>query len=152
MVSQRAGICLQFQLLLLLSRFSRVRLCMTSQSPAWFWASLFFDLVVLWYDFPDGPEGKASAYNAGDLSSIPRSGRSSGEGKGNLLWYSCLENPIDGGACWATVHGVAKNRTWLSDLTSFFFDSPQSWGEQVLDKKENDILDKLIINCRETGF
>ena len=152
MVLQRAGICLQFQLLLLLSHFSRVRLCMASQSPAWFWASLFFDLIVLWYDFPDGSEGKASAYNAGDLGSIPGLGRSSGEGNGNLLRYSCLENPIDGGASWATVHGVAKSWTWLSDLTSFFFGSPQSWGEQVLDKKENDILDKLIINCRETGF
>ena len=41
-----------------------------------------------------------------------------GEGNGNPLQYSCLENPTDGGAWWATVHGVAKSRTWLSDLTS----------------------------------
>ena len=43
-------------------------------------------------------DGKASAYNAGDLGSIPGSGRSPGEGNGNPLQYSCLENPMDGGA------------------------------------------------------
>ena len=49
-------------------------------------------------DFPGGLAGKASAYNTGDLSSIPGLGRSSGEGNGNPLEYSCLENPMDGGA------------------------------------------------------
>ena len=61
---------------------------------------------------------KASAYNAGDLGSIPGLGRSTGEGNGNLLQYSCLENPMDKGAWQATVHGVAKSRTRLSDFTS----------------------------------
>ena len=69
-------------------------------------------------DFPGGSDGKASAYNAGDLGSIPGSGRSPGEGNGNPLQYSCLENPMDGGAWWATVHGVTKSQTQLSDLTS----------------------------------
>ena len=55
-----------------------------------------------------GSEVKASACNAGDLGSIPGSGRSPGEGNGNPLQYSCLENPMDGGAWWATVHGVAE--------------------------------------------
>ena len=68
-------------------------------------------------DFPGGSDGKASAYNAGDLGSIPGSGRSPGEGNGNPLQYSCLENPMDGGAWWATVHGVAKGRRRLSDFT-----------------------------------
>ena len=49
-------------------------------------------------DFPDGSDGKASAYNVGDLGLNPGSGRSSGEGNGNPLQYSCLENPVDGGA------------------------------------------------------
>ena len=49
-------------------------------------------------DFLGGPDGKASAYDVGDLGSIPGSGRSPGEGKGNPLQYSCLENPMDGGA------------------------------------------------------
>ena len=49
-------------------------------------------------DFPCGSDGKASAYNAEDLGSIPGSGRSSEEGNGNPLQYSCLENPMDGGA------------------------------------------------------
>ena len=49
-------------------------------------------------DFPGGSDGKASADNAEDPGSIPGSGRSSGEGNGNPLQYSCLENPLDGGA------------------------------------------------------
>ena len=61
--------------------------------------------------FPGGSEVKASAYNAGDLGSIPESGRSPGEGNGNPLQCSCLENPMDGGAWWVTVHGVAKSWT-----------------------------------------
>ena len=46
--------------------------------------------------------------NAGDADSIPGSGRSPGEGNGTPLQYSCLENPVDGGTRWATVHGVTK--------------------------------------------
>ena len=69
---------------------------------------------------PGGSEVKASARNAGDLGSIPGSGRSPGEGNGNPLQYSCLENPMDGGAWWAAVHGVAKCRTRLSDFTFTF--------------------------------
>ena len=63
---------------------------------------------------------KVSAYSAGELGSIPRSGGSPGEGNGNRLQYSCLENSMDGGAWWATVHGVAKSRTRLSDFTFTF--------------------------------
>ena len=66
--------------------------------------------------FPGGSEVKASACNAGDLSSIPGSGRSPGGGNGNPLQYSCMENSMDGGAWWATVHGVAKSQTQLSDI------------------------------------
>ena len=68
--------------------------------------------------FPGGSDGKESACNVGDLGSIPGSGRSPGEGKGNPLWYSCLENPMDRGAWWAIVHGVAKSQTRLSNFTS----------------------------------
>ena len=68
-------------------------------------------------DFPGGSDGKASAYSAGDLGLIPGSGRSPGEGNGNPLQYSCLENPMDGGAWLATVHGVAKSQTRLNDFT-----------------------------------
>ena len=53
--------------------------------------------------FPGGSEVKASACNAGDLGSIPGSGKSPGEGNGNPLQYSCLENPMDGGAWWAYI-------------------------------------------------
>ena len=55
--------------------------------------------------------------NVGDLDLIPGLGRSSGEGNGNPLQYSCLENPMDGGAWWVTVHGVTKSQTRLRDFT-----------------------------------
>ena len=59
---------------------------------------LFYIRVLSICDFPGGSDGKASAYNAGDPGSIPRSGRSPGEGNGNPLQYYCLENPMDRGA------------------------------------------------------
>ena len=65
---------------------------------------------------PGGSEGKVSAFNAGDLGLILGWGRSPGEGNVNPLQYSCLENPMDGEAWWATVHGVAKSQTRLSDF------------------------------------
>ena len=58
--------------------------------------------------FPGGSEVKVSASNVGDLGLIPGLGRSPGEGNGNPVQYSCLENPMDRGAWWATVHRVAK--------------------------------------------
>ena len=66
---------------------------------------------------PGGSDGKVSAYNVGDPGSIPGSGRYPGEGNDNSLQSSCLENPMDVGAWLATVHGVAKSRTRLSDFT-----------------------------------
>ena len=65
----------------------------------------------------------------GDLGSIPGSGRSPGEGNGKPLQYFCLENPMDRGAWWATVHGVAKSQAQLSDfhfLSHFLFFKPPS--------------------------
>ena len=61
--------------------------------------------------FPGGSDGKESACNVGNLSSILGWGRAPGGVHGNPLQYSCLENPIDRGAWWATVHGVAKSQT-----------------------------------------
>ena len=68
-------------------------------------------LGTLHRDFPGGLDGKASCLQCGRLGSIPGSGRSSGEGNGDPLQYSCLENPMDRGAWWATVHRVSKSRT-----------------------------------------
>ena len=79
------------------------------------WAFLHWEVFRC---FPSGSDGKASSYNVGDLGSIPGLGRSPGEENGNPLQYSCLENSIDRGAWWTTVHGVAKSQTRLSD---FFF-------------------------------
>ena len=61
--------------------------------------------------FPGGSDGKESACNAGDPGLIPESGRSPGEGNSYPLQYFCLENSMDRGAWWATVHGVAKSQT-----------------------------------------
>ena len=57
----------------------------------------------------------ANAETTGDTVSIPRLGRSAGEENGNPLQYSCLENPMDRGAWWATVRGAAESQTRLSD-------------------------------------
>ena len=65
--------------------------------------------------FPGGSVSKESACNAGDQGSIPGLGRSSGEGNDNPLQYSCLENSMDREAWWATVHGITKSQTRLSN-------------------------------------
>ena len=65
--------------------------------------------------FPGGSASKEFACNAGDPGLIPRLGRCPGEGNGNPLQYSCLENTMDRGAWWARVHGVAKSWTRLHD-------------------------------------
>ena len=90
------------------------------RSPPYFWVLFFFILlrhcslrsVRCWLP--------VSACNVGDLGWIPGSGRSPGEGNGNPLQYSCLENPMDRGAWWAAVYRVAKSRTQLNDFTFTF--------------------------------
>ena len=70
-----------------------------------------------WVQTPTTPcslDGKEFACSAEDLGSIPGSGRSPGEGNSNPLQYSCLENPMDRGVWWATVHGVTNSQTQLS--------------------------------------
>ena len=69
---------------------------------------------------PCGSEGKVFAYNERDPGSIPGLGRSPGEGNGNPLQYSCLENPMDSGARWSAVHGVTMSWALLSDFTFTF--------------------------------
>ena len=64
--------------------------------------------TVYTVDFPGGSDGKVSAYSAGNLGSIPGVGRPPGEGNGNPLQSSCLENSMERGAWWATVHGGHK--------------------------------------------
>ena len=69
------------------------------------------------WGFPDSSDGKASAYNVGDLGSIPGSGRSPGGVNGNPLQYSCLENPMDQGSGMLQSMGL-QSRTGLSDFTA----------------------------------
>ena len=66
--------------------------------------------ILILMGFPRGSDGKESACDAGDLGSIPGSGRSPGEGNDYPLQYSCLEYPTDRGAWQAIVHGVAKSQ------------------------------------------
>ena len=80
--------------------------------------------------------GKASACNGGDPGLIPGSGRSPGEENCNPLLYSCLENPKDRGAWWATVHGVAKRYNWATSL---------SLSDSVLKSKDTTLLTKVCI-------
>ena len=70
----------------------------------------FFKIKVLW-GLAGGSDSEESASNAGDPGSIPELGRFPGKGNGNPLQYSCLGNPMDRGAWWATAHGVAKSQT-----------------------------------------
>ncbi|CAM9918803.1 unnamed protein product [Rangifer tarandus platyrhynchus] len=80
-------------------------------------ATLFITAFSIFIYFLGSSDGKVFANNVGDLGSISGSGRSPAEGNGNPLQYSCLENPMDRGAWWATVHGVTKSRTQLSNFT-----------------------------------
>ena len=70
--------------------------------------------------FPGGPDGKESACNVGDPGLTPGPRRSPGEGNGYPLQYSYLDNSMDRGSWWATVHGIARSQKWLSDLISSF--------------------------------
>ena len=95
--------------------------------------------------FPGGSEVKASACNAEDLGLIPESGRSPGEGNGNPLQYSCLKNPMDGGAWWATVHRVAKSQTLLSNLTNL------KVKKDYESTHKNDLFFSFIVNYLTKG-
>ena len=85
----------------------------------WFWTSGLQNWKrINFWGFPGGSVVKNPSANAGDTEDsglIPGSGSPPGVGNGNLLQYCCLENPMDRGAWWATVRGVAKNWIWLSD-------------------------------------
>ena len=76
-----------------------------------------FILIFLMSGKHGGSDGKEAICDAGNLGSIPGSGRSPGERNGNPLQYSCLENPMDRGAWWATVRGVAKSQGMTEQLT-----------------------------------
>ena len=78
---------------------------------------------------------------------IPGSGRSPGEGNGDPLQYCCLENPIDGGAWWATVHGVPKSQKQLSDVTFFLrrISTQERWLWSIQNHPLSTISPKLLI-------
>ena len=84
--------------------------------------------------FPGGSDGKEFACNAADLASIPGSGRFPGGRNGNPLQYSCLENPMDRGAWWTTVHGVTKSRTRLINTFTLPLSSVKSEGGGLISK------------------
>ena len=79
------------------------------------WYFFLKEIILGLGGFPGALDGKISVCSAGDLGSIPGSGRSPEEGNGNPLQYSSMESAMDRGAWWSTVHGVAKSQTSLSD-------------------------------------
>ena len=80
---------------------------------------IIYNKLCILKSFPGGSDGKESAFSAGDLGSIPGSGRSPRKRNGSPPQYSCLENSMDRGAWWATVHGVTKSdRTEQLTLSS----------------------------------
>ena len=112
----------------------------------------------LTHRIPGGSDCKESACSAGDPSSIPGSGRFPGKKNDNSLQYSCLENPMDRGAWWATVHGVAKSQTCLSNNTFTLSDSlirqehmRKLWGVQRIAIRNSDITGNML-NCGSWGF
>ena len=88
------------------------------KSAHWHYICVIFDGPIEMPISPGGSGGKESACNEGDLGLIPELGRSLGEGNGNPLQYSCLENSMERGARQATVHGVTKGWTRLKRLKS----------------------------------
>ena len=80
-------------------------------------------------NFPGGTISKEAAYNAGELGSIPGSGRFPGEGNDNPLQYSCLENSMDRGGLLAPVHGVAKSQTRVTSLSLFILNDQKETKE-----------------------
>ena len=102
-------------------------------APWTYWVST--DICIR---LPGGADSKESACNVGDLGSVPGLGRSLGEGNGTPLQYSCLENPVDGGAWWAIVHGVSRSQIRLSDFT-------------LMNQQQNYLLEiltpELLISC-----
>ena len=111
--------------------------------------------LIIWKDcFPGGLDSKESACSAGDTGSIPGSGRSPEEGNGYPLQYSCLENPMDRGAWWATVHGVTKSQTWLATNTIWKeWRSERRWDWNAIISVHNwrEKLTKVLIwPCKST--
>ena len=113
-------------------------LCLPTYPPNFYVEILIPNMMVLGGEGFEGGEVKASASNAGDPASIPGSGRPPGEGNGNPLQYSCLENPMDRGTWLATVHGVAKSWTRLSNFTF------------TLSHKSGDLINGISALIKET--
>ena len=94
----------------------------TVRGPRICWSAsshYFLKRVHLFSGFPVGSDSKEYTGNAGDTSSIPESGRSPGVGDGSPLQYSRLDNLVDRGAWWATVHGVKKSHNWATNTSNF---------------------------------
>ena len=101
--------------------------------------------------FPGGSDGKASVYNEGDLGSIPGSGRFPGEDNGNPLQYSCLENPMDGGA-WCRLLLMGSQTVGHDSATSLSLHFPISpddnWKTSPLTAEIRNVFKSYLVACR----
>ena len=125
--------------------------------------SIFKNILMPYFlhkGFSDDLVGKKSVCNvgdAGDLSSIPGSGRSLGRGNGNPLQYSCLGNPMDREAWWVTFHGVTKSQTRLGTLAHMSFPSWSQKDGSLLASLSlsllifNDIFLRMLNECRDVN-
>ena len=93
----------------------------------------------------------ANAGNIRDTGLIPGPGRSPGGGHGNPFQYSCLKNPIDRGAWWATVHRVAKSRTWLKWLSTHTRELWQGGPKEAMSYSQGKLFNGIILGPTQTG-
>ena len=119
-------------------RWSHLPILKNSLLTKLFFCLQYKVLSTIILGFPGGSDSKKSACNAGDLGSTPELGRSPGEANSNPLQYSCLENPMDRGAWWTTVHGVAVGHNWATSL--FLFRSTKALRQHTKKKKKYDYL------------
>ena len=112
--------------------------------------------VYVYMGLPQWLSGKESTCHAGDGGSIPGSGRSPGGGYGNPLQYSCLGNPMDREAWWATVHGLIQIQTWLSMQARTHGLGEEEMGQTFWDQKTAHSLSRAgkakSECCREWGI
>ena len=122
---------------------AETRRCFTGAKTGW---GRKQSLVKKYTGLPWLLSGKESTCNAGDLGSTPGSGRTPGEGNGYLLQYSCLDNSIDRGAWWATIHGVTKS--WMTERLTLSLTRSTQWNQRHRPQEQQLNIKQHFINLK----